>query len=173
MHEVHAPGRRGVNTGLFGGETTRPWHHFHYRIRLRSLDNKYACNFEVLDEEDICSRVPPLPSGPWMTELRSKRIGIYLEEEKPIEVMIAADVYGKLLSGRREILQCGLVAIKTYLGWIMTGKMRGRQEVSSTTALTMFAQSEPVNKLWELDVLRIQDPLSNKSKEEREREQSV
>jgi hypothetical protein len=35
------------------------------------------------------------------------------------------------------------------------------------TALTMFAQSEPMNKLWELDVLRIQDPQSKKSKEER------
>ena len=49
--------------GLFGGETTKPQHHFRYRIRLRSLDNKYACNFEVLDEEYICSRVPVLPSG--------------------------------------------------------------------------------------------------------------
>jgi hypothetical protein len=110
----------------FGGETTRPWHHFCYRIRLRSLDYKYACNFEVPDEEDICSRVPALPSGPWMTEQRSKGIGVYLEEEKPIEVPIGADIYGKLLSRQREILQCGLVAIETYHGWIVTGKMRGR-----------------------------------------------
>jgi hypothetical protein len=35
-------------------------HHLCYKIRHRSLDNKYACNFEVLDEEDICSRVPAL-----------------------------------------------------------------------------------------------------------------
>jgi hypothetical protein len=110
---------------LFGGGMTRAQHHFCYRIRLRSLDNKYACNFEVLDEEDICSRVPALPSAPWMNELRSKGIGVYLEEEKLIEVLIGTDIYGKLLSGQREILQCGLVAIETYLGWIMTGKMRG------------------------------------------------
>ena len=83
--------------------------------------------------------------------------------------LIGADIYGKLLSGRREILPCGLVAIETYLGWIVTGKMRSRQKVSSMTAVTLFAQSEPVNKLWELDVLGSQDPQSKTSKEERER----
>jgi hypothetical protein len=36
------------------------------------------------------------------------------------------------------------------------------------TALTIFAQSDPVNKLWELDVLGIQDPQHKKRKEERE-----
>jgi len=36
-------------------------------------------------------------------------------------------------------------------------------------ALSLFAQSEPVNKLWELDVLGIQDPQSKRNKEERER----
>jgi hypothetical protein len=61
------------------------------------------------------------------------------------------------------------VAIETYLGWFMTGKMQSRQKVSSMTALTMFAQSEPVHKLWELDVLRIQKPQRKKSKEEREK----
>jgi len=104
-----------------------------------------------------------------MSELRNKEIGVCLEKEKPIEVLIGADVYGKLLSGRREILQCALVAIETYLGWIVTGKMRSRQTVSSMRTLTMFVKSEPVNNLWELDVLGIQDTQCKKSKEERVR----
>jgi hypothetical protein len=37
--------------------------------------------FEVLVEEDVCSRAPNLPSSPWMSELRNKEIGVYLEEE--------------------------------------------------------------------------------------------
>jgi hypothetical protein len=154
--------------GLSGGETTKPHHHFCYKIRLRSLDNKYTCNFEALDEENICSKVPALPVGPWLYKLRNKGIGVCIEEEKPIEVLIGADIYGKLLTGWREVLQCGLVAIETYLGWVVTGKVQNKQKVSSMTALTMFAQSESMNKLWELDVLRIQDPQHKKSKEERE-----
>jgi len=73
--------------------------------------------------------VPALPSGPWISELKNKGIGVCLEEEKPIEVLIGADVYGKLLTRWREILQCGLVAIETYLGWIVTGKMQSQQKV--------------------------------------------
>jgi hypothetical protein len=153
--------------GLFGGETTKPRHHFCYKIQLRSLNNKYACNFEALDEENICSRVPALPVGPWLYELRNQGLGVCIQEEKPIEVLIGADIYGKLLTRRREVLQCGLVAIETYLGWVVTGKVQNRQKVSSMTTLTMFAQSEPVNKLWELDILGIQDPQHKKSKEER------
>jgi hypothetical protein len=62
--------------------------------------------------------------GSWLDELRDRGIEILLEEDRPIDVLIGADVYGKLLTGWREILQCGLVAIETYLGWIVTGKYR-------------------------------------------------
>ena len=51
----YAPiGEEELIHGLFGGEKTEPQHYFRYRIRLRSLDYKYACDFELLDEEDIC-----------------------------------------------------------------------------------------------------------------------
>ena len=88
-----------------------------------------------------------------------------MEEERPIEVLIGADIYGKLLTGRRVILRCGLVAIETYLGWIVTGKMQSCSKASSVTVLSMFVHSETVSRLWELDVLGIQDPSRRKSNE--------
>jgi hypothetical protein len=109
--------------GLFAGEMTRPRRHLCYKIRLQSLNNEYACNFEALDEEEICSRVPVLTPGPCLAEVRDRGIEILLEEDRPIDVLIGADVYGKLLNGQREILQCGLVAMEIYLGWIGTGKI--------------------------------------------------
>jgi hypothetical protein len=33
--------------GLFGGAITKPRRHFCYKIRLQSLDNKYACNLKL------------------------------------------------------------------------------------------------------------------------------
>jgi hypothetical protein len=82
--------------------------------------------------------------------------------------LIGADVYGKLLTGRREILQCGLVAIETYLGWIVTGKRQRSAKSSSMTALSMFVHSGTVSKLRELDVLGIQDPSRRRNNEEAE-----
>jgi len=82
--------------GLFGGEMMRPRRHLCYKICLQSLYNEYACNFEALDEEEICSRVPALMSGSWLAELKDRGIKILLEEDRPIDVLIGADVYGKL-----------------------------------------------------------------------------
>jgi hypothetical protein len=79
--------------GLFGGEMTRPRCHLCYNMHLQSLDNEYACNFEALDEEEICSRVPVLTPGSWLAELRDKGIKILLEEDRPIDVLIGADIY--------------------------------------------------------------------------------
>ena len=55
------------------------------------------------------------------------------------------------------------------LPWLNCDWEDAESTESYMTALTMFAQSEPVNKLWELDVLGIQDPQCKKSNEERDR----
>jgi hypothetical protein len=161
-------GKEELIHGLFGGEMMRPRRHLCYKIHLQSLDNEYVYNFEALEEEEIYSRVPVLMPGPWLAELRDRGIKILLEEDRPIDVLTEADVYGKLLTGRREILQCGLVAIDPYLGWIVTGKIQSCTKASSMMVLPMFVHSEAVSKLWELDVPGIQDPSRRRSNEEAE-----
>jgi hypothetical protein len=137
-------------------------------MRLQRLYNEYACDFEALDEEKICSRVPSLMSGSWLAKFRDRGIEILLEEDRPIDVLIGADVYRKLLTGWLEILQCGLVAIEAHLGWIVTWKIQSCTKASSVMALSMFDHSKAVSKLWELDVLGIQDPSRRRSSEEAE-----
>ena len=48
-----------------------------------------------------------------------KRLNIRLtdvnSDEKEISVLIGADVAGKLITGRRHVLKCGLVAVETVL----------------------------------------------------------
>jgi hypothetical protein len=100
--------------------------------------------------------------------LRDRKIEILLEEDRPIDVLIGANVYRKLLTGWREILQCGLVAIETYLGWIVTRKIQSCTTASSMMALSMFVHSEAVSKLWELVALGIQDLSRRRSNEEAE-----
>jgi len=80
---------------LFGGEKMRPRHHLCYKIHLQRLDNKYACNFEALNEEEICSHVPVLQPGSWRSEFINRGIKVLVEEERPIEVLIGADIYSK------------------------------------------------------------------------------
>jgi hypothetical protein len=70
--QYNPTGEEELIHGLFGWEMKRPRRHLCYKIRLLSLVNEYACNFQALDEEELCSGVPALTPGSWLTVLRDR-----------------------------------------------------------------------------------------------------
>ncbi|KAJ8980838.1 hypothetical protein NQ317_018418 [Molorchus minor] len=104
---------------LFGGYTTEPVRHGCYKIQLQNLDNSYACSFEALDQPTICSHLDSVEDGTWTRELEKLKIKITDSADIPIDVLIGADVGGKLFTGKRYLLECGLVAMETSLGWTL------------------------------------------------------
>lgn len=151
--------------GLFGGNQILRQHNC-YDIHLRH-DN-YACSFEALDQEIICTAVSPIFYGIWSREIG--RLGIALSDtsnETPIEVLIEADVAGRLYTGRKHILPCGLVAIETFLGWTLMGKIPQEENSARTvTVLSFFVHDSLLANLWELETLGISNPLEQKTRKE-------
>lgn len=162
-----------IQHALFGGTITKPVKHNIYQLFLCSLDDKFECTLDVYDQTEICSSIPTVPTGPWLGELARKNIHL-TDLEYPtteIEILIGSDFEGKLLTGRREELTSGLVAIETQLGWTLSGKLptlSGNLESSLATTLvtSMFCKDVSVSDLWSLDVLGINDPLERASKAE-------
>ncbi|GBL89481.1 hypothetical protein AVEN_87825-1 [Araneus ventricosus] len=141
------------------------------RIKLKKLNGNFTCNFEVLDQAVICENVLPLSESPWLDEL--KDLGVILTNNivysESMQVLIGADIMGKLLTGKRKLLSSGLVAVETHLGWALMGKVP--QVNTERVKLAMIVTSLFVNKteiadLWRLDVLGIKDPIEKKSKQE-------
>lgn len=121
--EFEVKRRETVVHGLFGG-TSAEQHHSCFDIRLLKLDGKYSCSFEVLDQPTICSEMPPVRKGEWMEELNN--LNVYISDtggRGPTEVLIEADVAGRLFIGQQKVLTCGLVALETRLGWTVMGKV--------------------------------------------------
>ena len=58
-----------------------------------------------------------------MKELQELNIKIIDRSQAPIEILIGADIAGKLFCGEQHILKCGLVAMKTKLGWTLMDKV--------------------------------------------------
>ncbi|XP_031334021.1 uncharacterized protein LOC116164034 [Photinus pyralis] len=113
--------RAAIAHGLFGG-TTVEHNHSCYDVTLVKGD--YSRTVEVLDQPTICHPIPPVFYGPWIKEL--KRIGISLSDVKdssPIEILLGADVAGHIYTGKREVLECGMVAVETVFGWTLMGKI--------------------------------------------------
>ena len=71
-----------------------------------------------MDQSVICGEIQPIGSGPWIDELRKRNIKLtdVGQTVETIEVLLGADVAGRLLTGRREVLSGSLVAIEIILG---------------------------------------------------------
>ncbi|GFS61059.1 integrase catalytic domain-containing protein [Trichonephila clavipes] len=135
---------------LFGGTKTRMYKHKCYKIYLSSLDGNYICKLDALDHDVICNDISSAKNGSWIHELKTKNIFLtdIQENTGPIEVLLGADVAGKLITGRREELKTGLVALETKLGWTLM-------------------EDIPVSSLWDLEMLGIRDTIEQNSREEK------
>ncbi|XP_046734984.1 uncharacterized protein LOC124404699 [Diprion similis] len=148
---------------LFGGVKSQEQEHNRYQFRMIDLGGKFPCRFEVLENEEICSNIPNVRVGLWAAEL--KRLKIELSDvhdvSEPIQVLIRADVAGKLMTGKTHVLKSGPVAVETRLRWTLMGKGTESRERSDAalTVISIFQAEVEVEKLWELGVLGISDPL--------------
>ncbi|KAG5869803.1 hypothetical protein JTB14_037538 [Gonioctena quinquepunctata] len=136
---------------LFGGTQTSEQRHNCYDIKLTQDD--YSCTLEALDQPKICNEIPSIFYGAWMEELKTLHIDLHdTLGSDPIEILIGADVAGKLYTGRRHILTCGLVAVETLLGWTLMGRIPSDLPNFSTTLTvhSLFVKDATITKLWEL-----------------------
>ncbi|GFT35291.1 integrase catalytic domain-containing protein [Trichonephila clavipes] len=156
---------------LFGGSKTKMYRHKCYNICLTDIDNYYTCNLNVYDQEIICNNVPSIRHGPWINELKNRKINLSDSGHKlggKIEILLGADVAGKLLTGTMFYLKSGPVAIKTKLGWTLMGKTyRNETKFDKNhfmNATSMFVNDMCISDLWKLDSLDITDPVETKTK---------
>ncbi|XP_055951657.1 uncharacterized protein LOC129987739 [Argiope bruennichi] len=98
-------------------------------------------------------------------ELAAYNVNIVDNCEDNIEILIGADVAGKLMTGGYREMSCGLVAIETKLGWSVMGRIidTARSECSSLLVQSMLSTAETITDLWSLDTLGITDPSVKKS----------
>jgi hypothetical protein len=121
---------------LFGGRSTDVVYHDIFDLLLSSVDDSYFCHFQVLDQIKICGDILSPTKMPWIAELMS--CGIVLSDINStghIELLIGADIAGKLLTGGLKVLDCGLVCVQTKLGWTLMGKQKDTLRRRSSTAV--------------------------------------
>lgn len=153
---------------LFGGRLVEQTHS---RFEVELVYKGHRCKLEVLSQPTICNEVIPVPPGLWIDELHS--LGIELAdtaENSAIEVMIGADAAGYLITGRKHLLDCGLVAVETLLGWTLMGKLQNEywKDHLATSTINLYLNDQVIANLWELDILGITEPSRDKSRRELE-----
>ncbi|GBN98446.1 hypothetical protein AVEN_253816-1 [Araneus ventricosus] len=107
----------------------------------------------------ICGFIPRIENKEVLNELKRKKIHFTdsFRNETEINLLIGADVLGKLLTGNIDELESGLTAVETKLGWTVFGKDSYKKDNILPT-LSMHSMNVPINKLWQLEVLGISSP---------------
>ena len=163
---------------IFGGEKSDVTTHNKYLIRVGNMDGSYCCKFQAFDERVICSDVPPVTKGSWLQDLEKLSVSLtdVCSKEKSVAILIGADVAGKLLTGRVHVLENGLTAVETYLGWTLMGKVPTKAPLVNervnlaVSAISMYAKNAEIKDLWSLDVLGIRDPIDHKNQKQHDAE---
>ncbi|UYV70044.1 hypothetical protein LAZ67_7001587 [Cordylochernes scorpioides] len=127
---------------LFGGGEIRQKKHNVYKVNISSLNNEYMDDLKFLDQEVICGHISQVQDHTILNELKARGINltdICQGEEISIHMLIGSDLLSRILTGRMQILQNGVVATETKLGW---------------------------TDLWKFDVLGIMDAAETKSRKD-------
>jgi len=151
---------------LFGGHKEAQQHNV-YEVEIESSGgrNRSRAKLKLLGHEKICGKIPRMSKGPWMAELKDKKIFLndLGEDEGEIEVLIGSDYYPQWITGRKHFLQNGLVALETSFGWTVSGKLnKVHDEPESNVAMqvtSMFLAEANVSELWDLETIGIHEPV--------------
>ncbi|UYV68940.1 hypothetical protein LAZ67_6001729 [Cordylochernes scorpioides] len=141
---------------LFGGSSTDVVEHEVYTIHLSDINNSYRCEFEALGQPLICGSIPPVCPRSFLEGSEELDVSDLMRDR--IEVLIGADVAGRLLTDAQRRISSGLVAIRTKLGWTVMGKIpptEVRDDTSSLCVTTLL--SLDLENLWKLDAIGVSD----------------
>ncbi|UYV61483.1 hypothetical protein LAZ67_1005017, partial [Cordylochernes scorpioides] len=141
---------------LFGGSSTDVVEHEVYTIHLSDINNSYRCEFEALGQPLICESIPPVCPRSLLEGSEELDVSDLMRDR--IEVLIGADIAGRLLTDDQRRISSGLVAIRTKLGWTVMGKIpptEVRDDISSLCVTTLL--SLDLENLWKLDAIGVSD----------------
>lgn len=153
---LQASGTEVTSHTLFGGVNTEMMVHNIYDVELRSRTHDFACSIQVLEQESICCSLPRVTDPVLLNKLKQR--GVTLSDLGPnppgIDILLGSQALGSLLTGRIEVLGCGVSAIETKLGWSVLGAVR-KKKAQHTVNYCMLNADVP--KLWELESIGIEN----------------
>ncbi|UYV76227.1 hypothetical protein LAZ67_13003093 [Cordylochernes scorpioides] len=163
-------GQESLKHMVFGGHTSESVHQ-EYRVNLGHASGNFKMVAKLLDQQKICGNLPRLSRGPWLKELKARRIWVpdIGKDDMEIEILLGCDVLGSIFMMKSCVLSNGLTASQTRFGWTLMGECQPGSDVSLAHHVTTMTISESsITNLWNLDVLGIMDPIEVNQRDQRD-----
>ncbi|UYV62250.1 K02A2.6-like [Cordylochernes scorpioides] len=163
-------GQESLKHVVFGGHTSESVHQ-EYRVNLGHASGNFKMVAKLLDQQKICGNLPRLSLGPWLKELKARKIWVpdIGKDDMEIEILLGCDVLGSIFMMKSCVLSNGLTASQTRFGWTLMGECQPGSDVSLAHHVTTMTISESsITNLWNLDVLGNMDPIEVKQRDQRD-----
>lgn len=156
-------------------------------MRRVKLSLKNACHpersidIEALETSTISGAVVQIPEAPLIETLKTRGLCLanrtFKEDSNNISILIGADYYWRIATGKTERLNSNLMALDTILGWTVHGPTSTSSLSLRTESIQMAkviskefieeeALAERLKSFGELDAIEIADVGSSTVKEE-------
>lgn len=155
---------------MFGGHVTNVNKHLVYKVNVANANGTAKKQLQLLDVDKICGEITNDTSESCIQELDEQ--GITLSDNQrtcnEIDVLIGADIASTLYTGRMYHTSEGPVAFETILGWTLMGQDDQNGKLVNQVLVThsLHVSNAKVADLWRLDVIGINDPVENQSRDE-------
>lgn len=158
-----------MSTCLFGGQTTETRRHLVYNLDLCALDGgpDDVISFTVLGQPTLCQRLAGVHDVALLADLERRGIVLTDTSSRPqdIDILLGSDMIPRLVTGRLEVLETGVVATHTRLGWCIQGVGKTQLKQTVTHSLTCFSklqsQVDLEQRLWGLEILGVEPDMPN------------
>jgi len=93
-----------------------------------------------------------------MSELKKKEIFVTdtWASTTEIDILKGSDLWGSFMTGRMEKFSCGLVAVESYFGWTLSGRIPGHQDNNTIaqTVISLATQDKDIYNLWTVKLFK-------------------
>lgn len=120
--------------GGFNGNMSGPF--FRTEGYVCGHSSHHRIPFSALVTDKICNPIQRVPSGPWMEQMKSRRMMLAdpctENSSGEIDLLIGADLYWKVVTGKNFLLKDGPMAVESLFGKVFnaSGKQKGATSLS-------------------------------------------
>ena len=164
---------------VFGSKTPQRITCRKVRARLRNIKNNQSIDVQLLETPKLSSSMITAPNENIRKDLEAKGMSIADVpitgmESMELGVLIGGDQYWKMVTGKMERLNEGLVALESVFGWLVQGEVTTLNIITEVVDIEVMhisvgeeqALSDQLRNFWEIESLGIHMKEMNSEKEE-------
>ena len=111
---------------------------------ISSLDGRYKIPFRAYAAPIVFNPIGHAPDGPRINIMN--KIKLIMADgteatDDDIDILIGADLYWKLVTGKTHLLPGGPIAVETIFGWVLSGELNDNG--CNPTSTVMLSSASP------------------------------